>query len=59
MTIQEIWDIKEILSEKFWGKSAEEINNLIKTDVDEMKRKIIEIRQKREKEATLINPNFI
>jgi hypothetical protein len=44
MTIQEIWEIKEILSEKFWGKSADEINNEIKANADEMKCRINELR---------------
>jgi hypothetical protein len=46
MSIQEIWQIKETLSEKFWGKSAEEINNMVKPNVDEIKRKIDELRNK-------------
>jgi len=50
MSIQEIWKIKEDLSEKFWGKSAEEINDLIQPKVEEMKQKIDELRKKREEE---------
>ena len=48
MSIQEIWKIKENLSEKFWGKSADEINNMTKPNVDNMKRKIDELRKKKE-----------
>ena len=47
MSIQEIWKIKENLSEKFWGKSPEEINEIIKPNVDEMTRRINELRQKK------------
>ena len=36
----------EKLSEKFWGKSADEINKMIKPNVDDMKRKIKELRKK-------------
>ena len=46
MTMQEIWQIKETLSNKFWGKSAEEINVMVKPNVDEIKRKIDEFRKK-------------
>ena len=45
MSIQEIWKIKEDLSEKFWGKSADEINDIVRTNVDEMKQKIEELRK--------------
>ena len=48
MSIQDIWKIKENLSEKFWGKSADEINSIIKPNVDEMKRKIDELRKNKE-----------
>ena len=47
MTIQEIWEIKEKLSEKLWGKSADEINEIIKPNVNEMKRRIEELRTKK------------
>ena len=50
MSIQEIWKIKENLSEKFWGKSADEINSITKPNVDNMKRKIDELRKKKENE---------
>ena len=50
MTMQEIWEVKEQLSDKIWGKSAEEMRGIIKPNVDEMKLKIEEIRkQNREK----------
>jgi len=45
MSMQEMWQIKENLSEKFWGKPADEINNIIRPNVDEMKRKIDELRK--------------
>jgi hypothetical protein len=45
MSMQEIWEIKENLSEKFWGKSANEINTAIKPNVDDMNRKIEELRK--------------
>ena len=45
MSIQEIWQIKENLSEQFWGKTAEEINNIVKPSVDEMKCIIDELRK--------------
>ena len=51
MSIQEIWKIKENLSEKFWGKSADEINSMTKPNVDSMKRKIDELRKKKENET--------
>jgi hypothetical protein len=51
MSIHEIWEIKETLSERFWGKSADEINNTIKPNVDEMKRRIHELRITREKKS--------
>ena len=44
MSLHEIWKIKESLSEKFWGKSADEINNIIKFNVSDMKYKIELIR---------------
>ena len=47
MSIQEIWAIKEQLSEKFWGKSANEINNIIKPNVEDVKRRINELRENR------------
>ena len=46
MTMQEVRQIKENLSEIFWGKTVDEINNIIKPNVDEMKRKLDELRQK-------------
>ena len=52
MSIQEIWNIKENLSEKFWGKSADEINSMTKPNVDSMKRKIDELRIKKENEKS-------
>ena len=52
MSIQEIWKIKENLSEKFWGKSADEINNIIKSNVDDMKLRIDELRKKKGKKRT-------
>ncbi|MCL1858139.1 MAG: hypothetical protein FWF92_02760 [Oscillospiraceae bacterium] len=54
MSIQEIWKIKESLSEKFWGKSADDINNMIKPDVDDMKRRIDELRRKNAEKQRLI-----
>jgi len=48
MSIQEIWQIKENLSEKFLGKSAKEINDMVKPNVDEIKRRINELRKKEE-----------
>ena len=54
MTIQEIWEIKENLSERFWGKSADEINDIIKPDVDEMKRKIYELRERNAEQGALL-----
>ena len=47
--MEEIWKVKKNLSEKFWGKSANEINNIIKPNVDDMKFKIDELRKKKEK----------
>ena len=52
MSIDEIWKIKEHLSKTFWGKSADEINSMIKPDVDEMKRKISELRRQKEGKKT-------
>ena len=46
MTMQEIWEAKEKLSDKIWGKSADEMCEIMKPNVDEMKRKIEEIRKK-------------
>jgi hypothetical protein len=46
LSIQEIWDIKKNLSGKFWGKSADEINIMIKPDVEKMKLKIEQLRRK-------------
>ena len=43
MTLQEIWKIKEELSEAFWGKSADEINKMIESDVNEVKHRIEEL----------------
>jgi len=54
MSIHEIWLIKENLSEKFWGKSAEEINDIVKPTVDEIKRKIDELRKKKEHEKRIL-----
>jgi predicted nucleic acid-binding protein len=51
MSIQEICEIKETLSERFWGKPADEINNEIKPNADEMKRRINELRTTREKKS--------
>jgi len=48
MSIHEIWQVKENLSEKFWGKSAKEINDMVKPNVDEIKRRINELRKKEE-----------
>ena len=45
MTMQEIWMIKEELSEKFWGKTADEINDIVKPDVDEIMRKMTLLRE--------------
>ena len=45
MSIQEIWKIKEKLSEKFWGKSANEVNAMIKPNVEGLKRKIEQLRR--------------
>jgi len=45
MSMQELWQIKETMSEKLWGKSAEEICALLKTNADEMKRRIDTLRQ--------------
>jgi len=45
MSIQEIWKIKESLSEKFWGKSADEINAMIKSNVENVRRKIEQLRR--------------
>jgi hypothetical protein len=53
MAIQEIWEIKEKLSERFWGKSADEINDLIKPNVDEMKSRINEMRKVNERKISL------
>jgi len=44
MAIQEIRDIKESLSEKLWGKTACEINEMIKPSVDEMMAQIDKMR---------------
>ncbi|MCL2056563.1 MAG: hypothetical protein FWH02_04985 [Oscillospiraceae bacterium] len=49
MSMQEIWKIKENLSEKFWGKSANEINNIIKPSVEDMKLRIDELRKRKSK----------
>ena len=46
MSVLEIRQIKENLSEIFWGKTVDEINNIIKPNVDEMMRKLDEMRQK-------------
>ena len=43
--IREIREIREILGEKLWGKSADEMNALIKPNVDEMRRRIDELRR--------------
>ena len=51
MTLQELWKIKEELSERFWGKSAEEINNIVKPNVDEMIRNIEAIKEKKSSAA--------
>ena len=48
MSLQEIWKVKEDLSDKFWGKSADEINDIIKPNIEEMKRRIEELRKKKE-----------
>ena len=48
VSLQEIWKIKEDLSDKFWGKSADEINELINPNIEEMKRRIEELRKKKE-----------
>ena len=48
MSIEELWKVKENLSGKFWGKSANEINDIIKPNVDDMKFKIAELRKKKE-----------
>ena len=48
MTLQEIWKTKEDLSDKFWGKSADEINDIIKPNIEDMKRRIEELRKKKE-----------
>ena len=48
MSMQEILKIKENLSEKFWGKSADEINDIIKPNVEKMKRRIDELRRNKE-----------
>ena len=53
MSIQEICKIKENLSKKFWGKSANEINNIIKPNVDDMKRKIDDLRKKKKELQTV------
>ena len=53
MSIEELWKVKENLSEKFWGKSASEINSIIKPNVDDMKFKIDELRKKKEKKRIL------
>ena len=45
MSMQEIWEIKETLSGKFWGKSASEINTAIKPNVDDMNCKIEKLRR--------------
>ena len=47
MPLSYIWELKEMLSEKFWGKSADEINDMVKPNVEEMTRRIDEIRQKK------------
>ena len=52
MSIDEIWEIKEQLSEMFWGKSTDEINSMIKPNVDEIKRKISELRRQKEGKKT-------
>ena len=54
MSLQEIWKIKENLSDKFWGKSVDEINDIIKPSIDDMKRKIEELRRKKEQEQRTV-----
>ena len=54
MSLQEIWRIKENLSDKFWGKSADEINDIIKPNIDDMKCKIEELRKKKEQEQRTV-----
>ena len=46
MSVQEVRLIKENLSEVFWGKTVDEINDIIKPNVDEMKRKLDELHLK-------------
>ena len=45
MDIQEIWEIKEKVSEKIYGKSYDEINAIIKPSVEEATRRIEELRR--------------
>jgi len=45
MSMQEIWEIKETLSGKFGGESANGINTAIQSNVDEMNRKIEKLRK--------------
>ena len=54
MTLQEIWKIKEDLSDKFWGKSAAEINDIIKPNIEEMNRRIEELKKKKEPKQHVI-----
>jgi hypothetical protein len=54
MPIQELWEVKEKLSEKFWGKSAEEINAIIRPNAEEMMRKIDELRKNKKKHCNPI-----
>ena len=54
MSLQEIWEIKEHLSDKFWGKSAHEINDIVKPNIDDMKRRIEELRRKKEQEKRTV-----
>ena len=51
MKIQEIWEIKEKVSEKIYGKSAEEINAILKPSVEETTRRIEEIRQEKSRQS--------
>ena len=53
MPIQEIWQIKENLSEKLWGKTSDEISKTIKPNVDDMKCKIDELRKKNVDKQTI------
>ena len=56
MSMQELWKIKENLGEKFWGKSADEINAMIKPNVEVLRRKIEQLRREFAHSAT---PNLM